>query len=50
MISVLERKSKVIRIILLKIVGENIIKNIKDKVIRFYVSTDGDYLKELFRW
>lgn len=26
--------------------GENIIKNIKDKVIRFYVSTDGDYLKK----
>ena len=25
---------------------ENIIKNIKDKVIRFYVSTDGDYLKK----
>lgn len=26
--------------------GENIIKNIKDKVIRFYVSTDGDFLKK----
>ena len=25
---------------------ENIIRNIKDKVIRFYVSTDGDYLKK----
>ena len=25
---------------------ENIIKNIKDKVIRFYVSTNGDYLKK----
>ena len=25
---------------------ENLIKNITDKVIRFYVSTDGDYLKK----